>query len=98
MTPTNLLPTLGTTATQEMPCAAGEEEEQEGIEGSEDKQEHTESDGEPTDAQGEEVSNTGDLPGVVLSDVDKLMDKVFGDHVHHNDGTHLDGGISSDTT
>jgi hypothetical protein len=27
-----------------------------------------------------------------------MMDRVYGDHVHHNDGTHLDGGISDDTT
>jgi hypothetical protein len=33
-----------------------------------------------------------------MTDVDKMMDKVYGDHVHHNDGTHLDGGISNDTS
>jgi hypothetical protein len=32
-----------------------------------------------------------DLPGFVLTYTDKEMDKVFGDHIHHNDGTHLDG-------
>jgi hypothetical protein len=34
-----------------------------------------------------------DLPGFVLTDTDKEMDKVCGYHIHHNDGTHLDGGF-----
>jgi hypothetical protein len=25
------------------------------------------------------------------------MDKVYGDHVHHNPGTHLNGGIADDS-
>ena len=46
---------------------------------------------------GMEERTIGDLPGAILSDADRLMDKVYGDHVHQNDGTHLDGGITDDT-
>jgi hypothetical protein len=38
----------------------------------------------------------GDLPGTTISDADRLMDKVYGDHVHKNPGEHLDGGITND--
>jgi hypothetical protein len=37
-----------------------------------------------------------DLSGFVLTYTDTYMDKVFGDHIHHNDGTHLDGGVGDD--
>jgi hypothetical protein len=37
-----------------------------------------------------------DLPGIVLTYTDKEMDKVFRDHIHHNDGTHLDRGVGDD--
>jgi hypothetical protein len=45
-----------------------------------------------------EVLNPGDLPpGVIITDeADRMMDKVYGDHVHQNPGTHLDGGIADD--
>jgi hypothetical protein len=33
--------------------------------------------------------NKGDLPGYLLTAVDKAFDSVYGDHVHQNDGTHL---------
>ena len=38
----------------------------------------------------------GDLPDIELSDADRLMDKVYGDHVHQNPGTHLDGRVTDD--
>ena len=38
----------------------------------------------------------GDLPDIELSDADRLMDKVYGDHVHQNPGTHLSGDIPDD--
>jgi hypothetical protein len=38
----------------------------------------------------------GDLPGVEMTEADKLLLKVYGDYVHQNDGTHLDGGIADD--
>jgi hypothetical protein len=37
-----------------------------------------------------------DLPGYQPTPADLLLDTVFGDHVHDNDGTHLDGGIAND--
>jgi hypothetical protein len=38
----------------------------------------------------------GDLPGAALSGADRMMDDVYGDHVHQNPGAHLDGGITDD--
>jgi hypothetical protein len=29
-------------------------------------------------------------------EADLLLDRVYGDHVHQNPGTHLDGGITND--
>jgi hypothetical protein len=47
----------------------------------------------------EEVQDTtpiGDLPGAVISEADlKLLD-VYGDYIHQNDGTQLDGGVKDD--
>jgi hypothetical protein len=37
-----------------------------------------------------------DLPGFVPAVADGLLDSVYGDHPHHNDGRHLDGGVSGD--
>ena len=37
-----------------------------------------------------------DLPDYVITDRDRMMDGVYGDHVHQNDGTHLNGGIADD--
>lgn len=39
-----------------------------------------------------------DLPGTTYTRVDQMMDEIYGDHVHQNDGTHLDGGITDDAT
>ena len=38
-----------------------------------------------------------DLPTYLTTSADKLLDSVFGDHVHDNDGSHLDGGIATDS-
>jgi hypothetical protein len=38
----------------------------------------------------------GNLPGAVVMDADRKLFGVLGDHVHQNDGTHLDGGIADD--
>jgi hypothetical protein len=37
-----------------------------------------------------------DLPGYSITDADRKLDEVYGDHVHDNDGTHLSGGINDD--
>jgi hypothetical protein len=43
-----------------------------------------------------DVLNPGDLPGAIITEVDRMMDKVYGNHIHQNPGTHLDGGIADD--
>ena len=43
---------------------------------------------------GLEEQNIGNLPSATISEADRMMDKVYGDHVHQNDGTHLDSGIA----
>jgi hypothetical protein len=37
-----------------------------------------------------------DLPGNTLTLADKLLDTLYGDRVHNNDGTHLTGGVDDD--
>jgi hypothetical protein len=37
-----------------------------------------------------------DLPGYQPTPADLLLNTVYGDHVHDNEGTHLDGGIAND--
>ena len=39
-----------------------------------------------------------DLPGYRIIEADCCLDGIYGDHVHANDGTHLDGGIKDDAT
>jgi hypothetical protein len=39
-----------------------------------------------------------DLPGYTLTEADIKLDEVHGDHIHLNDGTHLTGGITDDST
>ena len=39
-----------------------------------------------------------DLPGYRITEADCRLDGIYGDHVHANDGTHLDGGIDDDVT
>ena len=36
-----------------------------------------------------------DLPSYSLTETDQLLDSVYGDHLHQNDGIQLDGGVSS---
>ena len=37
-----------------------------------------------------------DLPSYNVTAADRLLDSAYGDHVHDNDGTHLQGGFSDD--
>ena len=39
---------------------------------------------------------SGDLPGIILSEADGMMDAVYGDLMHQNPGQHLKDGISDD--
>jgi hypothetical protein len=38
----------------------------------------------------------GDLPGATILDADRKLLEVYGDYIHQNDGTHLDGCIKDD--
>ena len=38
----------------------------------------------------------GDLPGAVISEADRKLLDVYGNYIHQNDGSHLDGGIADD--
>jgi len=42
------------------------------------------------------IPQNADKPNYILTEADKYLDNVYGDHVHSNDGSHLTGGISSD--
>ena len=53
---------------------------------------------EADDDDGVEEQLHSDLLDTVLSDADHLLDLVYGDHVHQNDATHMDGGIADDAT
>ena len=48
---------------------------------------------EPVDGEGEK----GDKPGYTLTPEELRLLKVYGDWVHANHGTHLDGGIGDNT-
>ena len=48
--------------------------------------------GEPVEGEGA----SGDVPGYVPTPEDLRLREVYGDWVHQNPGTHLDGGISED--
>lgn len=37
-----------------------------------------------------------DLPGYIATQADRMLDAVYGDHPHQNDGRHLHGGVASD--
>jgi hypothetical protein len=41
--------------------------------------------------RGEE--DIGELPGAIVSDADRMLDKAYGGYVHQNSGTYLNGGI-----
>jgi hypothetical protein len=51
---------------------------------------------EEEEAEAEESKQNGDLPDYILTDADRMMDGVYGDHIHQNDGSHLTGGVSDD--
>ena len=57
---------------------------------------------EPPNSEGKDKENippdSSDLPDYTLTEVDKIFDEVFGDHIHQNPGLHLDGGITDDAT
>jgi hypothetical protein len=38
----------------------------------------------------------GDLPGYKISEADKKVMDVYGDYIHQNNGSHLDGNIQND--
>jgi hypothetical protein len=44
----------------------------------------------------EESRENGDLPDYIPTDADRMLDAVYGDHIHQNNGMHLTGGISDD--
>jgi hypothetical protein len=47
----------------------------------------------------EETADPGaDLPGFMPAHVNHLLDAVYGDWPHHNDGSHLDGRVASNST
>jgi hypothetical protein len=52
--------------------------------------------GENQPGEGKEMVEhfVGNLPSAAISEADLLLDKVFGDHIRQNPGTHLDGGIA----
>ena len=37
-----------------------------------------------------------DLPGYKITEQDRQLTAIFGDYIHSNDGTHLDGGVQND--
>jgi hypothetical protein len=44
-----------------------------------------------------DVTPVGDLPGATISEADLKLMKVYGDYIHQNDGTHLNGGVQDDS-
>jgi hypothetical protein len=50
------------------------------------------------DDEVQDVMPVSDLPGATISPADLMLMKVYGDYLHQNDGTHLDGGIKEDGT
>jgi hypothetical protein len=52
----------------------------------------------PPDAevQDRDVTPIGNLPGVTILPADLKLMEVYGDYIHQNDGTHMDGGIQED--
>jgi hypothetical protein len=54
--------------------------------------------GSATGEEGMEDPPSDDSPSATLSDADQMMNTVFGDHIHQNDGTHLDGDIVYNAT
>jgi hypothetical protein len=54
-------------------------------------------DKESESTKGATTSPLGDLPGAAISMADLKLKEVYGDYIHQNDGTHLDGGIADDS-
>ena len=50
----------------------------------------------PSHRQASLAEAAADLPGYVPTEADRLLDMVYRDHAHDNDGTHLSGGIAGD--
>ena len=42
------------------------------------------------------LEENADLPGLIPEHAHLLLQGVYGDFPHHNDGSHLDGGIADD--
>ena len=49
-----------------------------------------------TEETAEGEGERGDVPGYVLTPEDLRLREVYGDWVHGNLGTHLDGGVKED--
>ena len=49
-------------------------------------------------ASGWEPDEGSDLSDYTITKADTLLDEIYGDHIHDNDGTHLNGGIANDST
>ena len=47
-------------------------------------------------ASGVQPDEGADLPDYTPTEADRRLDAVLGDHIHDNDGSHLDGGIPDD--
>jgi hypothetical protein len=48
--------------------------------------------------EGNQDGPIGDIPSATLSDPYRMMDTIYGDHVHQNDCINLNGGIVNDAT
>jgi hypothetical protein len=42
------------------------------------------------------LRSEGDLPIATFLEVDRMLEDVYGNHIHQNPGTHLNGGITDD--
>jgi hypothetical protein len=43
-----------------------------------------------------DITQIRDLPSATITEADQKMMTVYGDYVHQNNGTHLDGGVKGD--
>ena len=64
----------------------------------EDEEEDAQEDAGPAaiQASGVQPDEGADLPDYTLTKANRRLDAVLGDHIHDNDGSHLDGGIRDD--
>lgn len=87
-----------TQTTPSQPTTSPEDQEDEASASESDRAEEAES--HPTqEAPAEDTPVTeakADIPGYVLTEADKLLDLVYGDHLHDNDGLQLTGGVADD--